>query len=193
MKKMSFKTLIIIIDIFVFFGLIFLIINWSDNNKNNSKDSIIHFKDFTYTIPSDIEYISVETNSFVLNCDQYKAYVKIFTRNEVDLLTNVINYGDYMLNQDIEIISLNAFNIDDTTIYVYKKSNGKNSLLYYFDTIEPFLYEVELYNNDNSFNADYFSSIFNILKNASYNNHSYSKNSYYTASEIFHINDTNEN
>lgn len=195
-KRINYKLLLIIIDIVAIIGLVLLYFQWINNNniKNDETEvKEVTFKKFTYTLPIDIEYTVIDYDTFMLKNNQYEAIVKIFVADDVALSDYLDDYYNYLLDHGVNVTYYNSIDINNTSVYTYDKYDDRNSVLCYFETFSPFIYELELYNSDNTFNVDSLKPILEILSNASYDYDTYKPFEYYESHEIFNYADIEEN
>ena len=70
------------------------------------------------------------------------------------------------LNYKVDVA--HRFDINDKQVLIYNRYDDNNSLLCYFRGILTYGYEIELFNNDGSFDIMYVSDVMNILSDMDY-------------------------
>lgn len=205
MNSNKFKIIIICVDIIALIGLIYIFCVWTANHKNNEDNTDLQeetsqktatYKKFTYKLPQEVEYNLVDEFKFKLMGRGYQAIIEIFLDDE----TNMFNYPEIFYNDLIKegknVDKHEIITINNKKVVTYKLHEDKNSTLCYIKgTPEGFAYEINLYNDDNTFNTDKLSGIIDILLNCTYDDqaeiaYEYSKWTFYE--EVAALNDKEE-
>lgn len=201
-KNILFKIIIVIVDIIALTLFIIAAFKWFDKKINNhdnevfDQQQIFTFKKFNYNIHDEIEYSNIDENRFMLSTDSYNAivmpYVADTDLDDVPLNSYISQYEEYLRNNNIDVIDTSTIEIDDKIIYTYDISDKVNSILCYYQTFQPFYYEIELMNKSNSFDKEPLNEIITVLEDVYYDQESKQKFKYYTSYGVFHKFDIDE-
>ena len=161
-----------------------------------NQQQIFTFKKFNYNIHDGIEYTNIDEDRFMLSTNNYDAiimpYVADTDLDDVPLNSYISQYEEYLRNNNIDVIDTNTIEIDDKIIYTYDVSDKVNSILCYYQTFQPFYYEIELMNKSNSFDKEPLNEIITVLEDVYYDQESKQKFKYYTSYGVFHKFDIDE-
>ncbi len=201
MKNDRIKVLIICIDIIAVIGLIYTFCVWIKNNKNNIDNTkeetttkTVIYKKFTFYIPSEVEYSPIDEYKFKLKGEDYEAVIEIFLDNE----TNMLNYPEIFYNDLIKagknVDNYEIITVNEQNVVTYKLHEDNNSTLCYVKGIpEGFAYEINLYNNNNTFDTSRLKEIIDILYNCTYNHQTEKTYNYYKWTFYEEVNALNNN
>ena len=192
-KFRNFKIYMLIIDFIVITTIVFLLINQYNQSKESTTEYLqgADFKKFTILYPLDYEYNEVDDDTFSLKNNKYKANVKIFVMNgETTLGAYMDEYYEYLVANGASVVGPDYKTDGEITMYIFnKEENGVKSTLCYFQVITPYVYEVEIFNNDNSFDATSVDDIYSILYDTKYNEDDVKLYRYDTEYAVFNIAD----
>ena len=192
-KKTTFRIIIVIVDIIVLTLFIIMCFKWFKNRMNNediddTKDVV--FKKFTYHLPNYMEYSVVDSDRFILKTDDYEVVAMPYVAEEYDTAESLrnynVDYGEYLLDHELNVSELNIIDVNDTPVYTYNKVSSVNSILCYYESFTPFYYELELFNSSGDYGTEPLVQIVDILNSADYDYNSTELYEYYTSSEVFH-------
>ena len=170
------KKVLLFIDVLVLLGFAFAIFLWFGNNK---KEADFRFKNFTFTIPKDVQTEKISEDQFKLLGENIDAVVEIY----VDSIGNVFSqdemYFNLFMKNDIKVDLIKKERIDDVDTLCFHKTED-NDLLCYFDTFNNFAYEVLLNDTDD---VQKLKPVLEILQTATYDTKSKQKYEYYMTYE----------
>lgn len=182
-KNTIYKVLIIIIDIIFLICFIFTAIKWVNNHKEKVQPIVnknVTYKKFTFELPNDISYRELDNKFFELKSDTFQAIVEIFLDPKHFMFAKRDNYYQVLLNAGVQVEKPYEITITDKKVLIYHKHDNKNSLLCYFQIQEGFAVEIELFNDDNSFDTKNLTKLVSIISNNKYDYESLEKYVYYT-------------
>ena len=201
-KNKIFKVLLIIVDICAIAVIAFLYLNSKEkanqnitpntNNTNNSNvNKAFTFKKYTYyNIPSNLTFIKYlddtsstdeafnkyAENMFKIKGDNWYATVEIMLDPDGYLFKYNKYYESLLISAGYEIKKTSFDNINNNTVIMYETVyEGKNSVLCDYTNKENFAYEIEIYNDDNSYSTEHLEEIIKILDNGKYDSQSTEK------------------
>ena len=176
-KMSKTKLLILIIDVIIIIGLTISIM--IKLNKRNGEDVIIEeptasntfvYKKFTLKLPDGVEAKlgADDEFKFELSSDKWRAVVEIFLCGDETMIESPSKYYDTLIKNNYKVDVAHRFDINDKQVLIYNRYYDNNSLLCYFRGILTYGYEIELFNNDGSFDIMYVSDVMNILSDMDY-------------------------
>ena len=161
-KKLGFKEIIIIIDVVVaLFIAISLTMKVIRHNKQNNEIAPnnqynLQFKGFSYNVPDNINFRE-DGEIISLEADNWKA--EFYFLGDPDNIT--FDYHDrikdiFISSGEHQITEIKDETIEGIPFAIYEyNDDGTNGLVCYFKTtVEPFVYEIQLHNKDNSLNRE---------------------------------------
>ncbi len=172
MNSKLLKRIIIIVDIIAVISIIFATSSYIKKSKNNNPSTsgvTYKFKMFEYNVPNNLEFSDLDDKKFQIKGDNWHAQVEIYI-DENHALYDYENIFYELLkhNADSGIEEAEKVIVDQKVIVTYNKPSTKSVLCYYCSKIFPYAYEIEIYNDDNSYNTDVLNQIVDILEKATY-------------------------
>lgn len=193
--------ILLVIDIIAIIILLIKYFDWNNKkNISNNNNQIVdkqkkeyEFKKFTFSIPNDIKYSVIDEFNFKLKSENYEAIVEIILNHEINMLTYPELYYEDLHKRNINVDPAKDLTMNNRKLIIYNKhgDSGINSILCYFRYNQDFDYEVEIFNDDNSFNTKNLSEIMNILLDAKYDYKSTKKYNYYMWDFVEELNEKN--
>ena len=193
-----FKILIIVLDIVTILVLSYTYINWKNNktNKTNNVDETIdnnnsnsnsnssettnkvRYKKFDFEFPSNVKYSEIDDKEFLLETDTYHAVIEIFIDEQGELFNDPTPYYQTLLKLEWNVDTPEKTKIANEDVILIKNHHEYNSVLCYLKAFDDFYYEINLFNEDNSFSTDRLPEIIDMLKTAMYDYNSQEKYTY---------------
>lgn len=180
------KVILLIIDAIAIIAMVFVYKQWAANNKNgdinnNTEDTNIVWHDnFSFSLPSDIEYTDLKEDGFVLENDDFVANVEVFIDENNYFLNNPEYYYQIMHDNGYMVDEPYILSDDFGSIIVFNYPSN-NTLVSYFEFAKPYWVEVVIKNNDNSLDTMYLEKVYDILNKTTYDG---SKSSEYQYSDM---------
>jgi len=156
-KVMYLINTLIIIAIFVI-----LIVKFQ--KSNNTENQNFNYKVFEYKIPSNLNVFTSNEHRFsIVNKSKWLVEIEILVDNNKQCINSLANDLSNLVG-NIDVKKYNGIEFSIARV----NENGKNILFCYYQTPSRYLYEVGIYNNDNSFDTSALEVISNIILNADY-------------------------
>ena len=172
-KRNIFKIGIVIVDVIAVLLIIYSYIKYVNNrnntyeNNNTDNYTTYAYKVFKYNIPNNISFKELDDKKFRLDLDNAYLIVELYIDKDKQMYEHSDIYHKLLLENNIIVDDPKVINVNDYKVIVFNKTN-ESSVLCYFATENAFAYEVEIFNNDNSYSTDALSKVIDFLENATY-------------------------
>ncbi len=160
MKKNNiFKVLIIVIDIIAIVGLIFVAKNWLDKKRENnsvptSEIQTVIYKNFTFEVTNDYEYIPMYDDLFGLGNNDYRGTIEFVINQDDYIFNDPAGYFDDLNSLEYNLSSFEKTNINDQEVLKFTSSSEENYTLYCFKLNDDYAVNIEINVWNEEMNSD---------------------------------------
>ncbi len=168
-KRIKIWKSLIIVDIVVIIIMVcFLYTKYINYKKANEKPNVFQFKNFKYELSQNVKFSNYDEYKFKIESDNWYAIIEPSIDKEKQIYNTDISYK-LLKKYKYDVSEPKELMVGNTKVIVYEKFDTK-TLLCYFLTEEEYGFEIEIYNNDGSFNTQSIYEIVNYLSNYEYDN-----------------------
>ena len=168
-KRIKIWKSLIIVDIVVIIIMVcFLYTKYINYKKTNEKPNVFQFKNFKYELSQNVKFSNYDEYKFKIESDNWYAIIEPSIDKEKQIYNTDISYK-LLKKYKYDVSEPKELMVGNTKVIVYEKFDTK-TLLCYFLTEEEYGFEIEIYNNDGSFNTQSIYEIVNYLSNYEYDN-----------------------